>query len=167
MDEVRWLDEDEARAWRAFQLLQARLTARLARDLSAHSELSYQDYIVLVALTDQPDGQMRLFELAAQVGWEKSRASHQVTRMSQRGLVAKWKCGSDGRGSVVSVTGYGLQRITAAAPSHLEAVRRFFVDRLSAEELVQLTAVANTVLAAIAEEELRECGTEAEVCSSG
>jgi len=46
MSEVRWLDEREERAWRSLQLMQMRLNAQLARDLAAHSELSYQDYMV-------------------------------------------------------------------------------------------------------------------------
>lgn len=155
--EVRWLDEDEARAWRSLQIMQARLTALLARDLSAHSELSYQDYVVLVALTDQPDGQMRLFQLSNALGWEKSRMSHQVSRMAERGLVEKSKCGSDRRGAYVTVTAAGRQEIGAAAPSHLEAVRRLVIDRLTPAQLVSLAEVAETVLAAVTDEERRTC----------
>ena len=70
---VRWLDESEAHAWRSFQRMNMRLLARLVKDLSAHSGLSYQDYAVLVALTDQPGGGMRLFQLGHELGWEKSR----------------------------------------------------------------------------------------------
>ncbi len=111
--------------------------------------LSYQDYVVLVALTDQPDGQMRLFQLGNALGWEKSRMSHQVTRMAERGLVEKSKCGSDRRGAYVSVTAAGRQEISAAAPSHLEAVRRLFIDRLTPSQLAGLAEVAETVLAAV------------------
>jgi DNA-binding MarR family transcriptional regulator len=158
--EVRWLDEEEARAWRSLQIMQARLTALLARDLSAHSELSYQDYVVLVALTDQPNGQMRMFQLSNALGWEKSRMSHQVSRMAERGLVEKSKCGSDRRGAYVSVTAAGRQEISAAAPSHLEAVRRLVIDRLTPSQLAGLADVAETVLAAVTDEERRTC-TEA------
>ena len=65
MDDVRWLDPAEERAWRALQFMQMRLEGALARQLVADSGLSYPDYLVLVALTDRPDGRMRLFELAA------------------------------------------------------------------------------------------------------
>ena len=91
MKKVRWLDEREERAWRALQFMTMRLDARLASELAAVSDLSYSDYTVLVALTDRPDGRMRLFELAATLGWEKSRVSHQIARMVDRGLVAKDK----------------------------------------------------------------------------
>ncbi len=152
---VRWLTETEERAWRSLQLMQMRLTALLARDLSTHSGLSYQDYAVLVALTDRPDGRMRLFQLGNQLGWEKSRLSHQVSRMVQRGLVEKMKCGSDRRGAFVSVTCAGRREIGAAAPSHLEAVRRLFVDRLTPAQLACLSEIAEVVLAAVADEESR------------
>jgi DNA-binding MarR family transcriptional regulator len=152
---VKWLDEDEERAWRSFQVMQARLTALLARDLSLHSGLSYQDYVVLVALTAQPDGQMRVFQLGNLLGWEKSRISHQVTRMGERGLVEKRRCGSDRRGAFVAVTQHGRDEITAAAPSHLEAVRRLFVDRLTPSQLAGVSEVAEIVLAALVDEERR------------
>ena len=153
MDEARWLDEDEQRAWRSFQVMQARLNAQLARDLSTHWELSYQDYMVLVALTAQPDGRLRLTRLGHELGWEKSRISHQVTRMAERGLVEKCRSGDDGRGALVQVSPLGRERIEAAAPSHVEAVRRLFVDRLTREQLEDLAVVAHTVLAAVVSEE--------------
>jgi DNA-binding MarR family transcriptional regulator len=157
---VRWLDESEAHAWRSFQRMNMRLLARLVKDLSGHSGLSYQDYAVLVALTDQPGGGMRLFQLGHELGWEKSRISHQVTRMAQRGLVEKRACGSDRRGAVVVVTPAGRDDISAAAPSHVRAVRRLFIDRLTPAQLEALADVADTVLAALAEDDLGQC-TEA------
>ncbi len=86
MDEVRWLNDREERAWRSLQFMQMRLEGELARQLAADSGLSYPDYVVLVALTDRPDGRMRLFELADVLGWEKSRLSHQVNRMAAASL---------------------------------------------------------------------------------
>lgn len=153
MADVRWLDGREARAWRALQSMQLRLTGRLARDLAATSQLSYSDYLVLVALTDRPDGRMRLFELATVLGWEKSRLSHHVARMAERGLVAKERCGEDRRGAYVVVTKGGRKAIEAAAPRHVEAVRRLFIDRLTPRQLDAVRAAAETVLAGLAEEE--------------
>jgi DNA-binding MarR family transcriptional regulator len=111
MDEVRWLDERELRAWRSLQLMQMRLDGELARQLAADSGLSYPDYVVLVALTDRPDGRMRLFELAEVLGWEKSRLSHHIGRMAARELVKKEKCDSDRRGAFVVIDQRG-------SPSH-------------------------------------------------
>jgi DNA-binding MarR family transcriptional regulator len=131
--------------------MQMRLEGELARQLAADSGLSYPDYLVLVALTDRPDGRMRLFELAEALGWEKSRVSHQVTRMADRGLVAKEKCDSDRRGAFVVITTHGRREIEAAAPGHVEAVRRMFVDRLTPAQLEALGDAAEVVLAALDE----------------
>jgi len=148
MDEVRWLSAGEERAWRALQFMQMRLEGALARQLAADSGLSYPDYVVLVALTDRPDGRMRPFELAAVLGWEKSRLSHHVARMAGRGLVEKEACDADRRGAYVKVTTRGRRELEAAAPGHVDAVRRLFVDRLTARQLAALGEAAEAVLAA-------------------
>lgn len=151
MQDVRWLDEREARAWRALQSMQMRLVGELTRRLAAESTLSYQDYVVLVALTDRSDGRMRLFELANVLGWEKSRVSHHIARMAERGLVAKERCDSDRRGAFVAVTKRGRNEIEAAAPGHVAAVRHLFVDRLTPRQLDAVGAAAEVVLAALDE----------------
>ena len=125
-----------------------RLTAQLHRELAATSDLSGQDYAVLVALTDRPDGRMRLFELAHDLGWERSRLSHQATRMVRRGLVTKEKGCPDRRGSFVIITPQGRAAIEAA-PAHVEAVRRLFVDLLTPRQLDVIGVAAQTVLDAL------------------
>jgi DNA-binding MarR family transcriptional regulator len=67
--------------------------------------------------------------------------------MATRGLVAKKKCDSDGRGSIVVVTARGRREIDVAAPGHVEAVRRMFVDLLTADQLAMIGDVAEQVLA--------------------
>lgn len=149
MSKVPWLNEQEERAWRALQFMQMRLDAELARQLAAESGLSYPDYVILVALTDHPAGRLRLSELGAKLSWEKSRVSHHVGRMVDRGLVNKEKCPSDRRGSFVAVTSRGRNAIESAAPGHVRAVRSLFVDRLTPEELDVIADVAERVLAGV------------------
>ena len=149
MTDVPWLDEREERAWRALQFMQMRLEARLARQLAVESGLSYPDYLVLVALTDDPHGRLRLFELGEVLGWEKSRLSHHVARMADRRLVTKEKCDSDRRGAYVAITNEGRKEIEAAAPGHVAAVRRLFLDHLTPDELDAITTAADKVLADI------------------
>ena len=146
MEDVRWLDEREHQAWRALQLMQMRLTARLAADLAATSDLSYPDYLVLVALTGSPGGRMRLFELARVLGWEKSRVSHQIGRMADRGLVGKERCDVDRRGAFVVATPAGRKAIEAAAPHHVATVRRLFIDALTPDQLESVAGAAEAVL---------------------
>lgn len=149
MDVVPWLDEREERAWRALQFMQMRLEGELARRLAAESGLSYADYVVLVALTDRVDGRLRLFELARQLGWEKSRVSHHIARMMTRGLVTKERCGSDRRGAFVVVTPKGRAEVEAAAPGHVRAVRDLVVDRLTPSQLEAVGRAAEHILDAI------------------
>lgn len=127
--------------------MHAHLIAELARRVGASSSLSYLDYEVLVVLTDEPQGRLRLFQLADELGWEKSRLSHHVTRMVERGLVEKQKCESDRRGYYVVVTDRGRAEIEAAAPSHVADVRSLFIDQLSPEQLDVIAQVSDTVLA--------------------
>lgn len=147
MSEPNWLDEHEQAAWRGFMSMHASVNAELARRLAIDSSLSYQDYEVLVVLTDQSDGERRVLELAEQLGWEKSRLSHHVTRMADRGLLTKRPCETDGRGFVVSVSAKGRREIEKAAPGHVEAVRELFIDRLEPDQIDALVAMTERVLA--------------------
>ncbi|MDQ1649364.1 MAG: hypothetical protein QOG60_1421 [Frankiaceae bacterium] len=147
MDPVRWLDEREAKAWRGLQFMQIRFEAELSRQLATESSLSLPDFVVLVALTDQPDGRLRAFELARELGWDKTRLSHHLKRMITRGLVEKQTCATDRRGYFVAITAHGRHEIETVAPGHVATVRRLFVDRTTADELDTIITVTNRVLA--------------------
>ena len=147
MTEPRWLDAREQRAWRGLREMGMRLGAEVGRRLAAASGLSVQDYGVLVVLTSQPDGSIRSYELAARLGWEKSRLSHHIGRMQRRGLVTKQRCEVDRRGWFVAITPQGRSEIEAAAPGHLEDVRELFVDLLEPAQLDVLGDITETVLA--------------------
>lgn len=148
-DSTPWFDDDQQRIWRAFMRLNRDLDAALARDLQSHSELSVADFEVLVNLTDVPDGRLRPSDLAASMQWDRSRLSHHVKRMEARGLVTREGCPEDGRGAFVGITPAGRQAIETAAPDHVRAVRRLVVDALTPEELEQLGALADKLLAGI------------------
>jgi len=158
MEQTKWLNQREARAWRALQLMQLQLDGRLGRQLSRESGLSYADYVVLVGLSEAPEGRLRQFELAGVLGWDQSRLSHQLSRMGKRGLVEKQKCDSDGRGAFVAITEAGQREIEAAAPGHVAAVRALFVDHLTREQLDVIAEASEAVLAAIEALDAREAG---------
>lgn len=148
--ETRWLTPEEQAAWRAFLAMHTQLRRRLSRRLQQATGLSEADYEVLVNLSEAPDGRMRAYELGRDTGWEKSRLSHHLTRMAQRGLVARETCASDRRGAFVAITPEGRGAIEAAAPSHVEHVRRWFVDVLTPAQLKALGKISTTVLGALA-----------------
>lgn len=144
----QWLDEREARTWQGFQRLYRRLDTELARQLADESQMLLADYEVLVVLTAHPDG-LRGFELAEQLGWDKTRLSHRIKAMVADGLVRKRPCPADGRGYEVAATAKGRRAIAAAAPGHVAAVRRLFIDLLSARELDVVGDVTARALAAL------------------
>jgi len=140
------------RAWRQFITMQAQLRARLARQLQRDSGLSEADYEVLVQLSEAPCARQRVFELGRATQWEKSRLSHHLTRMEQRGLVARETCPSDSRGAFVVLTDAGRKAIEQAAPQHVEHVREWFVDVLAPEQLDTLADLSDAVLQRLAED---------------
>jgi DNA-binding MarR family transcriptional regulator len=127
--------------------MRALLDLQITRDLARDSGLSDADYDVLSNLSEADGHRLRLGDLAAHMLWSKSRLSHHISRMEQRGLVARGDCPSDGRGAVLGLTEAGWQAIRAAAPAHVESVRRHFIDRLSAEQIRVLGDLTETVVA--------------------
>lgn len=145
-DMPRWLDDREQAAWRGLLQMNQQLLARLNRNLVVESGVSDGDYGILVALSEAPEQRLRAFELARSLMWEKSRLSHQLTRMERRGLVRREECTTDARGAFVVITDAGRTTIEAAAPRHVEHVRRWFVDALSSQQLDALGDIVTTVL---------------------
>jgi DNA-binding MarR family transcriptional regulator len=143
---TRWLTPDEQHAWRGYRRMRALLDLQLARDLMRDSGLSEADYDVLSTLGETGGHRMRLTELAGHMLWSKSRLSHHIGRMEQRGLVAREPCDDDGRGSMVVLTASGHEAIEAAAPRHVESVRRNFVDVIEPAELAALDALTERVV---------------------
>ena len=111
--------------------------------------MSAADYAVMVPLSEAPNGQLRTKDLGIALGWDRSRTSHQVTRMVKRGLVAREFCEDDARGSTVRLTPAGKAAIEKAAPKHVALVRQLFVDPLSDDELDALGVTLDRMLAAI------------------
>jgi len=154
--EPDWLDAREDRAWRAFMHARHRLNASLNQHLLQDSGLSEADYEILAVLSEHPTGQLSAQELAGLVQWEKSRLSHQVRRMQERGLVARRSNPADGRSAMVRLLPAGRRAIEDAAPKHVHNVRRHFIDLFTAAELDTLAALNERVLHHLAGESFPE-----------
>src|SRR6476660_5976160 len=85
---VRWLNPDEERAWRAFLRVMVAVRTGTAHDLAAIG-LSEPDYEVLSTLSEQPDHTSTLGKQADKMGWSRSRLSRHATRMEARGLLRR------------------------------------------------------------------------------
>lgn len=142
------LDNLELRAWRSLFAMQEQVRAGVERQLQANSALSLADYSVLVVLSEADGQRRRLFELCSDLRWEKSRLHHQLSRMSQRGIVRRHAdpASPDSRAVYVELTDAGLTAITEAAPAHAREVRRLLIDHLGRHQLQQLAEIAALVI---------------------
>lgn len=148
---TRWLTEEEQRAWRGLLRMTSQLNARANRLLQEEYGISLADYEVLVALSEAPEGQLRVFEVADALAWEQSRVSHQLARMQRRGLITREGCATDARGAFAVLTTVGRATIERAAPAHVEQVRQLVFDELSHEQVSALTEITTRVLDRLAE----------------
>lgn len=137
---------EEWDAWRTFMTMRNSLDRTLERNLHASGDISAADYEVLIALFEAPDKTLRARELSTRIAWEKSRLSHQVTRMEKRGLLQRTECDTDGRGTWVSITPDGSRAVLTAMRGHNAAIREFFFDIVSPQELAALQALSQRVL---------------------
>ena len=133
-------------AWANYQRMRVRLTERINRELAQKAGLSEADFEILSALIESPNESVRALALRCGLEWEKSRLSHQLRRMEERGLITRQECAEDNRGSVIRVTDAG-RKLAAEAKLHYEqAVQRYVTDALSAEQLETLGSIAQAVL---------------------
>jgi DNA-binding MarR family transcriptional regulator len=149
MTEPQWLNVEEAEVWAKYRRLRRDLHKAQERQLLRDSGLSAADYALLVPLSEAPDGLLRARDLGAEVDWERSRLSHQISRMEKRGLVMREACADDARGSMVRLTPAGREAIEAAAPRHAQTVRRLFFDPLNADEVRLLGHFLDRILTAV------------------
>lgn len=149
MEESPWLNEEESRAWRGYEALSTQLSARLHKNLVRSTGLSLSDYAVLVHLSESPQDRLRAYELGTALQWEKSRLSHHLRRMENRGLIERRTCEEDGRGLFVALTPEGRASIEGAAPLHVADVRAFLIDQLTPAQLESLAEITEKVLAAL------------------
>lgn len=126
--------------------MHSEIIIRIGRRLQVESGLSGADFEVLVHLTDAEERRVRVTELANAMKWERSRLSHQLSRMEKRGLIDRRECPSDARGAFVVLTEQGLTAIEAAAPAHVEAVREIFFDALTPDQVGTLAGISDSVL---------------------
>jgi DNA-binding MarR family transcriptional regulator len=136
----------------AYIRVQLRLAYEMNRQLLADSGMSLPDYDVLTALSVADGGRMQITVLAAQIGWERSRVSHHVRRMSGRGLVTYGLSAADRRVTEVTLTARGRQALDEAAPGHVDLVRRLFFGGLPAGLVGPFSEALESVYANIIEQ---------------
>ena len=144
--EPRWLSDGELTAWLDLVRVLMLLPAALDRQLREDAGIPHAYYQILAMLSDQPDRAMRMTDLARLVGTTPSRLSHAVASLEQRGWVERQACPTDKRGQIARLTAVGAATVEAAAPGHVDEVRRLVFDRLTPGEVDQLRTIATKLL---------------------
>ena len=146
--QTRWLTADEQQAWRAFltacQTLFSAIDAQLQRD----SGFPHGYYEILTRLSDAPGRALRMSQLAHASTQSKSRLSHAIARLEGHGWVRRTDCPTDRRGQIAELTDEGFAALAAAAPGHVEQVRRSLIDALTPEQVDQLREISAAISAA-------------------
>lgn len=129
------LDPTALASWRAFLRAHAVVTRRLEVELMEEQDLPLTFYDVLVQLVDAPDHRLRMTDLARAVLLSRSGLSRLVDRLQREGLVRREAASEDGRGMYAVLLPAGLDRLRAAAPTHLRGVAEHMTGKFSDEEL--------------------------------
>jgi DNA-binding MarR family transcriptional regulator len=144
---AKGLSRDERAAWvrlaSLLELLPGVLDAQLRRDAG----LMHFEYFVLAMLSEAPDHTLRMSALAAQTNATPPRLSHVVKRLETRGLVERLPCPEDARATNARLTDDGWRTVREAAPAHVANVREHVIDALTRQQVHQLAAIAESILA--------------------
>jgi DNA-binding MarR family transcriptional regulator len=135
------LSPQELRVWHAFMLMGEDVLGRVGRDITQATGLSGPEFGVLSRLAAIGKGEMRQQELARIMAWDKSRLSHQLTRMQERALIERRR--ADEKSVLVAITKLGKEKLEAARPIHAASVRRNLLSRLTEEQTNTIVRVSN------------------------
>ena len=146
---TRWLSEDERAAWLRLVAIAELLPGVLDSELRADAGLSHFEYFVLAMLSESPERTLRMTTLAQRTNATLPRLSHVVRRLEDRGLVERRPCPEDGRATNAVLTPAGWDVVVAAAPGHVDTVRRRVLDRLTPAQVEQLRVIGDALLAGL------------------
>ena len=161
MADTNWLDDDEQRAWRTLLRHQVYVLDRLDSELAASHDIGLADYEILVQLSEAPKRRLRMAELADVALVSRSRLTHRVDRLVDRGFVVRQPCPTDRRGTYAVLTAKGQRLLERAAPTHVEGVRRYVIDPLRRTTQQALVTDLAPGLADLERDELASGGPEA------
>jgi DNA-binding MarR family transcriptional regulator len=132
------LGDLELSAWRGMLQVHARITQQLDAQMRAQHGLSVSAYEVLMFLADAPEHRMRMSDIAEQTLLSRSGCTRLVDRLVGLGYVVRCAAPTDGRGLYAQLTDAGVAKAAVARATHLEGVRRFFVERLTTTDQIAL-----------------------------
>ncbi|WP_316782188.1 MarR family winged helix-turn-helix transcriptional regulator [Streptomyces sasae] len=146
MTETRTLEPEEWELWDTWMRAQRLLTRELERGLQRDCGISKAEFSVLVTLWRASGRELRVGELSESLDWDKSRVSHQLTRMENRGFVKRTRYGADGRRAGIGLTPDGRRAAENAILVHADNIRRHFLAPLTPEQSSVIRAWSEQVV---------------------
>ena len=153
-EQVRWLSAEQVEAWLAFFGAAALLNRRLDQQLKDDSGLTHVQYEVLARLSDAPDRELRMTDLADTLYTSQSGTTYQIAQLEKAGYVRRRECRGGPRAVYAVLTDAGFEVLKRAAPGHVGGVRELLIDVLTPEELEAMSRGLKRVRDRIVEQEL-------------
>ena len=147
--EPKWLSEDERAAWVQLAAVTELLPGVLDSQLRRDADLTFYEYYVLAMLSEAPERTLQMTALAARTNATLSRLSHVVTRLADRGLVERFTCPEDRPATNARLTATGWAKVQESAPGHVVTVREHVIDRLTVDQIRQLSAITRALLTSL------------------
>ncbi len=151
--EPRWLGQEEELAWLTLVSVLLTLPGALDAQLQRDAGMTFYEYMVLAALSNDPNRSVRMSELAVLTNGSLPRLSQVVTKLEERGLVRRRRDANDARCTLAVLTNVGLRSLEKAAPGHVGSVRRLIFDPLTPTQVRQLRNIHGRIKAAISHDD--------------
>lgn len=142
----RRLDDDELATWLPIIRFVQLLPQVLDRALKDEVGLNHARYAILVTLAGQGEDAVTMTELARIAGLSRSRLSHALDSLEERGWVERTSCSTDKRALSATLTPAGRDMLRAAAPVHVAQIRELILDPLPAEDRQRLQDILGALL---------------------
>lgn len=133
------LTKEELARWRNFRFMVEETSIKVSREVSSATGISGGQFGIMSIVTASPAKEMRQQELADAMRWDRTRLSHQLTRMEKNGLIERKK--SPDGGTVITVTPKGSTELIRISPTLANAVRTHFLSKLTETHMAQLSEI--------------------------
>ena len=141
--DTKWLSGPEQSAWRAWLFSGLSAVGNIDADLKALG-MDLLEYHILVQASERPG--LRPSTLSASLLASPQRLNQRLRAMEAAGWIKLTADPSDARARCVTLTDSGVARLKAAAPDHVESVRRHLIDSLEPGDLEALGRISERIL---------------------
>ncbi len=139
------LSAEDRHLWQAWVIAGRALTSALDRTLADEVQFTLIDYELLDQLAGSEEPR-RMCDLGASVALTRSGATRAITRLERSGLVRRLPSPTDGRSTVVELTGEGRERQAAARGIFEDLISEHFLAHLDQADRETLTRTSGRFL---------------------